>query len=142
MGCQHQRFSSALSGLFPPALFPSFFPPLPALPFSSAFSPRVPQGELPQRESVLPASISDLGSQAKRTSWVESSLGPYRTPNFNNLLKRRYPFFHTFSPAQWALRGTLMPRGKNCREAIFAAQLPQKYPHHEVILQAISEAKK
>ena len=23
-----------------------------------------------------------------------------------------------------------MPRGKNCREAIFAAQLPHNYPHH------------
>ena len=23
-----------------------------------------------------------------------------------------------------------MPRGKNCRETIFAAQLPRNYPHH------------
>ena len=32
---------------------------------------------------------------------------------------------------QRARRGILMPRGKNCRETIFAAQLPRNYPHHE-----------
>ena len=31
--------------------------------------------------------------------------------------------------AQRAQRGILMPRGKNCRETIFAAQLPRNYPH-------------
>ena len=31
---------------------------------------------------------------------------------------------------QRARRGISMPRGKNCRETIFAAQLPRKYPHH------------
>ena len=30
---------------------------------------------------------------------------------------------------QRAQRGISMPRGKNCRERIFAAQLPRKYPH-------------
>ena len=34
--------------------------------------------------------------------------------------------------AQRARRGILMPRGKNCRETIFAAQLPRNYPHHGV----------
>ena len=28
------------------------------------------------------------------------------------------------------LRGILMPRGKNCRETIFAAHLPRNYPHY------------
>ena len=31
--------------------------------------------------------------------------------------------------AQRAQRGILMPRGKTCRETIFAAQLPRNYPH-------------
>ena len=31
---------------------------------------------------------------------------------------------------QRARRGILMPRGKNCGETIFAAQLPHNYPHH------------
>ena len=31
--------------------------------------------------------------------------------------------------AQGAQRGILMPRGKTCRETIFAAQLPRNYPH-------------
>ena len=31
---------------------------------------------------------------------------------------------------QRARRGILMPRGKNCRETIFAAQLLRNYPHH------------
>ena len=35
-------------------------------------------------------------------------------------------------PSQRAPRGILMPRGKNCRETIFAAQLPRNYPHHGV----------
>ena len=30
---------------------------------------------------------------------------------------------------QRARRGISMPRGKNCRETIFAAQLPRNYPH-------------
>ena len=36
------------------------------------------------------------------------------------------------SNSQRAQRGILMPRGKNCRETIFAAQLPHNYPHHGV----------
>ena len=32
--------------------------------------------------------------------------------------------------SQRARRGILMPRGKNCRETIFAAQLPRNYPYH------------
>ena len=32
--------------------------------------------------------------------------------------------------SQRARRGMLMPRGKNCRETIFAAQLPRNYPPH------------
>ena len=35
-----------------------------------------------------------------------------------------------FSGTQRARRGILMPRGKNCRETIFAAHLPRNYPHH------------
>ena len=31
--------------------------------------------------------------------------------------------------AQKTWRGILMPRGNNCRETIFAAQLPRNYPH-------------
>ena len=33
--------------------------------------------------------------------------------------------------AQRARRGILMPRGKKCRETMFAAQLPRNYPHRE-----------
>ena len=36
----------------------------------------------------------------------------------------------TKNTTQRARRGILMPPGKNCRERIFAAQLPRNYPHH------------
>ena len=45
------------------------------------------------------------------------------------------PFFASvsstllYSLTQRARRGISMPRGKNCRETIFAAQLPRNYPH-------------
>ena len=52
-------------------------------------------------------------------------------------LKR--PLFQETPPFRWrtppsshtqrARRGILMPRGKYCRETIFAAQLPRNYPH-------------
>ena len=35
--------------------------------------------------------------------------------------------------SQRARRGILMPRGKNCRETIFAAHLPRNYPRHGAI---------
>ena len=34
------------------------------------------------------------------------------------------------TPSQRARRGILMPRGKSCRETIFARQLPRNCPHH------------
>ena len=37
--------------------------------------------------------------------------------------------FYMHFPSKRAWRGILMPRGKNCRETIFAAQLPHNYPH-------------
>ena len=38
------------------------------------------------------------------------------------------PQRHLAILTQRAWRGILMPRGKNCRETIFAAQLPRNYP--------------
>ena len=55
---------------------------------------------------------------------LEGSFGPFR-PKVGKTEKNRIFFCY-----QRARRGILMPRGKNRRETIFAAQLPRNYPHH------------
>ena len=49
----------------------------------------------------------------------------------NEILHKVFVFHRRFwTPTQRARRGILMTRGKNCRETIFAAQLPRNCPHH------------
>ena len=55
---------------------------------------------------------------------------PPPPPNFIAFFVSKMAMF-ALEP-QRARRGILTPRGKNCRETIFAAQLPRNYPHHGV----------
>ena len=57
-------------------------------------------------------------TQAEDFKWAKNWAKNW--PNFSGHFRA--------SLAQRARRGILMPRGKNCRETMFAAQLLRKYP--------------
>ena len=94
--------------------------------FTSAASPQ--HGIQHSQREQLPSSLAK--SEDAQTDVAGGGLLQNGKRAQNQQWLAKWPAAPERVLTQRARRGILMPRGKNCRETIFAAQLPHNYPHH------------